>query len=249
MDRPLTVTALLGRTSDRTPEGALGAAALAPALAARGRGRLRLAGATPPPVPDGHWRDDLRDAEPVLREADPHGILLASDCTICIASLPRLDEDVAVVWLDAHADFNSPATTASQFLGGMCAAGACGVWDTGWGSIDPARLVFAGLRDVEDGERALIDASGATVLGHPREAAEAVAGRRVFVHLDLDVLDPPELPGALFPVPGGLSFAELGAALEALAGTARDVVGAEVTSFTDPAQAERFAGLLEPLLA
>ena len=44
-------------------------------------------------------------------------------------------------WLGAHGDFNTPETTASGFLGGMCLAGACGLWDTGFGAgLDPSVL-------------------------------------------------------------------------------------------------------------
>ena len=41
--------------------------------------------------------------------------------------------DVRVLWLDAHGDFNTPETTPSGFLGGMCLAAACGRWDAGFG--------------------------------------------------------------------------------------------------------------------
>ena len=41
--------------------------------------------------------------------------------------------EARVVWLDAHGDFNTPATTPSGFLGGMCLAAACGRWDAGLG--------------------------------------------------------------------------------------------------------------------
>ena len=51
----------------------------------------------------------------------------------------RLDPDVRIVWLDAHGDFNTPETSASGYLGGMCLAAACGRWDAGSATaFDPA---------------------------------------------------------------------------------------------------------------
>ncbi|HEX2233190.1 MAG TPA: arginase family protein, partial [Thermoleophilaceae bacterium] len=65
-------------------------------------------------------------------EAGAYPILTASDCSICVGTLPALARrrpDAHVLWLDAHGDFNSPDTSGSAFLGGMALAGACGMWD------------------------------------------------------------------------------------------------------------------------
>jgi arginase family enzyme len=131
----------------------------------------------------------------------------------------------------------------------MCLAGACGLWDTGFGDdVDPARVVMCGVRDVDAGERPLLDLRGVgRVAGRPSTVASLLAGEKVFVHLDLDVLDPAELPGAAFPASGGFSLAGLSALLAEVAAAA-DVVGAEITSFTAPEQAPRFAEALAPLL-
>ena len=98
------------------------------------------------------WSEDLPAARPVLeaaaaalRDAFDAGalpVLTASDCSICIATLPEVvlhEPDVHVAWIDAHGDFNTPETTPSGFLGGMCLAAACGRWDAdGWpGTVDP----------------------------------------------------------------------------------------------------------------
>ena len=71
-------------------------------------------------------------------------------------------------------------------------------------------------------------------------------GERVFLHLDLDVLDPSEM-ACTFPAPGGLSMDQLRALLAQLADAA-DIVGIEVTSMAAPAPAPRLAELLLPLL-
>ena len=152
-----------------------------------------------------------------------------------------------MLWLDAHADFNSPETTPSGFLGGMCLAGACGVWDSGLGDdLDPARVVMCGVRDVDPGERVLLETKGVGLVDSPSQLAGLLEGRPVFVHLDLDVLDPAVLP-ATFPAPGGLSDGGLRTLLAEVA-QAGHVVGAEITAFTAPERARRVATIVEPLL-
>jgi arginase len=258
--REVDVVALLCRTSDRVSSGSCGAEALATTLAGRAGALARLMG-SPGTARAAPWEDDLRDAHVCLLDAagvldDALGagrfpVLLASDCSICVSTLPALARrlpDVRVLWLDAHADFHAPETTTSAFLGGMCLAGACGLWDTGFGpGLDPARVVMCGVRDVDAAERPLLDAHGVARVEGPPQLAGMLAGHDVFVHLDLDVLDPAELPGAAFPAPGGFSLEGLSGLLAEVAASAR-IVGAEITSFTAPQQAPRFAEALAPLL-
>ncbi len=262
------VVALLCRTSDRTPGGARGAGALARELGTRLRVEPRVIGSPGEPRPAPHDKD-LRASRGCLLEAGGQvedalnrgafPILTAGDCSICMTTLPavvRHRPDAHVLWLDAHGDFNSPETTPSGFLGGMCLAAACGVWDPGLGAapaIDPARVVMCGVRDLDAGERALVEAQGVAVLA-PGDVAERLDGLPVYVHLDLDVLDPSVLP-AQFPVPGGLSDGGLRLLLAELAERA-DLVGVEVTAFEAPADetsaaglAELIASVMEPLLS
>jgi arginase family enzyme len=245
VDRPLRVACLRGRTSDRTEGAGAGAEALAHELGGR------IVGG-PGDAAVGDWREDLPAARPVLEAAAAEldaalaagalPVLTASDCSVCIATLPaiaRHEPDVHVAWLDAHGDFNTPETTESGFLGGMCLAAACGRWDAGWpGTVDPARVHMLGVRDLDAGEEREVDAAGVS--------ADPPFDVPVFVHLDCDVLDPHVL-ASQFPVPGGWSEQRLRAQLAELAGTCR-VVGVEVTALEDPALAPRIAEALGPLL-
>jgi arginase family enzyme len=253
------VIALVCRTSDRDARGAEGARALATELAARLGVEPRVVGSPGEPRV-GAWDDDLRDSRGCLLEAGGQledaltggrfPILTSSDCSICLTTLPTLARhrpDAWVLWLDAHGDFNTPDTTPSGFLGGMCLAAACGVWDSGLGAgLDPARVVMCGVRDVDAGERVLLETRGVGLVEHPGELADHVRGLPVFVHLDLDVLDPTVLP-ALFPAPGGLSDGGLRTLLAELS-EAVDLVGAEITGFLAPDRARRVATIVEPLL-
>ncbi|MGI8730028.1 MAG: arginase family protein [Solirubrobacteraceae bacterium] len=224
------VTALLCRTSDRTSDGARGTRELAELLDAR------IVGAPSEPRSAG-WEDDLRAARGCLLEAGGQlddaldagrmPILLAAECSVALATLPMLvrrNPDARVLWLDAHADFHTPETTLSGYLGGMCLAGACGLWDAGFGAgVDPARVVMHGVREVEGPERVALDRSGVYLI----DDAAQLDGMELFVHLDLDVLDADVMP-ARCPVAGGLLAAELSMFL-AQADEAGTIVGAEVT--------------------
>jgi arginase len=245
MEREVRVTCLRGRTSDRTDGGGAGAEALARMLGGR------VVGSAAPGQPRG-WEEDLRDARPVLEAAASElsaaldqgelPLLTSGDCTPCIATLPtvaRRVPGVRIAWFDAHGDFNGPDTTPSGFLGGMCLAAACGRWDAGWeDTIDPASVSFVGVRDLDAGEREDVEAAGVG-RGLPADGP-------VYVHLDLDVLDPSVIPSQ-FPVPGGMTADEVRAALASLVAGGR-LVGIEVTALEDPSYAELVAGILEPVV-
>ncbi len=163
-----------------------------------------------------------------------------------------------VLWLDAHGDFNTPDTTESGYLAGMSLAGACGMWDAGLGdAIAPARVVLAGVRALDPAERRLLEGSPVTVIGASLETLVATQNAldraAVYVHLDLDVIDPDHFP-AEFPAPGGLAPDKLYDLLEAVADEC-EVVGLEITAFHAPedasrrdAAAEAVLGAVEPLL-
>ena len=252
------VTVLRGRTSDRSADGVRGAQALGDALAARLGIEPELVGEPGAPR-EARWEDDLRDGRDAIAaagvaleaalDAGDLPVLLASDCTICMGSLPALarrDPDVRVVWLDAHGDFNTPDTTASGYLGGMCLAAACGRWDAGFGpGLDPRRVVLSDARDLDAGERDELVAARVAIVP-PAGVAAAVRGERVFVHVDLDVLDPSEMPFS-FPAAHGMPLAALRALLADVAGVA-EIVGVEVTSTAAPGAAGRLAHMLEPLI-
>jgi arginase len=255
------VTALLCRTSDRIASTAEGARALAEAIADRIGVQARLVG-TPGEPADTRFDDDLRDARGCLLEAGGQvddalregrfPVVTSADCTICVTTLPavaRVRPDAWVLWLDAHPDFNDPDTTPSAFLGGMCLSAACGVWDAGFdgGRFDPARVIMCGIRDVDAGERVLVETHGVGLVERPSRLAELLEGHELFIHLDLDVLDPRVMPGLHWPVDGGFSDGGLRTLLAEVA-EAADVIGVEITDLPAPALARRVTTIVEPLL-
>ena len=248
------VAILRGRTSDRTAGGGRGAEALG-ALLSDAPARV----GTPEPPRAQRYEDDLRDSRAAIAaagaaleaalDAGEYPVLLASDCSICLSTLPALarrEPAAWVVWLDAHGDFNTPATTGSGFLGGMCLAAACGRWDSGFGAgLDPRRVVMSDGRDLDPAERDELARAGVAVVP-PEGVADAVRGRRVFLHLDFDILDPSVMPAGV-PAPGGLSADQLRALLAELAGAA-EPIGVELTALESPEHAALLADVVAPVL-
>jgi arginase len=267
----VSLVALRCRTSDRTPGAVRGVDALAPLVGKR-LGREPRAIGAPGDMSPRSWDEDLHDSRGCLLEAGGQvddalsggnlPVLLAGDCSICLTTLPtalRHRPDAKVLWLDAHGDYNTPETTPSGFLGGMCLAGACREWEPGLGEpVAPASVVLAGVRDLDGEERKLLERSEATVIGASVvetlvAVKNALDGAPVYVHLDLDVIDPGIFP-AQFPAPGGLPPEKLFDLLEAVAEDC-ELVGLEVTAFEAPEDEEARSAaaalslhVLEPLL-
>lgn len=254
---------MLCRSAERVEGAAAGTEALAREVAARYGAQPRLIG-SPSPMRVQSWEDDLRDSRGCLLEAGGQvedalvagrrPVLIAADCSVSVTTLPvvaRHAPDVTVLWLDAHADFNTPETTVSGYLGGMCLAAACGLWDAGLSPgtppLDPTAVVTCGLRDVEGPESVLLETRGVTRIARPGLLADALRDRPVFVHLDLDILDPSVLPSP-FPAPGGLSDAGLRTLLTEVA-TSAHLLGCEITGFHDPSLTELIATVVDPLVA
>jgi arginase len=257
VERTLTSIGMLCRTSERVPHATR---ALGEALP----GEVRFVGSEGEPRTCS-WEDDLRDGRGCLLEAGGQvddalaqgsfPLLLAGNCSVALTTLAaahRHRPDARVLWLDAHGDFNTPDTTPSGFLGGMPLAGAVGEWDAGLG-VEPfpaERVVIAGVRDLDPGERELLERSAVTVVGAGLDTLVAVQNALdrapVYVHLDVDVLEPEDMP-AQFPVPGGLRPDKLYDLLEAVADEC-EIVGVEVTAFVDASYTGTVASVLEPLL-
>jgi arginase len=173
-------------------------------------------------------------------------LVLGGDHSIAIGSVngSARDADVGVVWFDAHADFNTPATTPSGNVHGMPVAAFLGEGEfaeSDWApaAVDPSNVALVGIRSVDDAEREALDDSDVTVftmsdidergITEVTEDALDVASAAtdgIHVSLDLDWLDPNEAPGVGTPVRGGVTYREAHAALERTA--QRDVRSMEV---------------------
>ena len=169
-------------------------------------------------------------------------LVLGGDHSISMGSVPGLyaASQPAVVWIDAHGDFNIPATSPSGNAHGMSLAALAGLGDarfTQIGGADPKvkpdQIVLFGARDLDPGERALLleqRVHGFSPEGIREQGIAAVAGEvlrlteaapALHISLDLDVLDPSVAPGVGTPVAGGLWLHELGEFLAILAASGR----------------------------
>lgn len=209
----------------------------------------------------------------LARAAGAMPVVVSGNCGASLGTTAGLDADspIGVVWLDAHGDFNTPETSHSGFLDGMALATLTGrCWQPlartipGFRPVPEANVVLAGVRDLDEEERAALERSAVTVIpaldlridgvgGTLRPAVEDLAARVAGVHvqLDLDVLDPAEARANALAPPGGLTAAALRAAVGAIA-AAVPVLSLGISAF-DPAWDDRggvfhaVAGVLETL--
>jgi arginase len=144
--------------------------------------------------------------------------------------------ELFVMWLDAHADYNTPATTITGNMHGMSAAFLCGeegldglLGKEPRASIDSSRLELFGTRSIDKAEKDLvklrrisvadmrkIDEFGVSVL--IRRVIEKVKAVNGVLHLsfDVDFLDPDVAPGVGTTVPGGATYREAHLIMELL---------------------------------
>ena len=188
------------------------------------------------------------EAIPVILGGD-HSISMGS-----ISGVARHGVRTGVLWVDAHADLNTPATSPSGNVHGMPLAHLLGqgeprlldIWGGG-AVLEPRDVVFIGLRSIDQDERSFIREHGIRAYtmkeidkrGIAAVAAEALSHLahvdRIHVSFDADALDPDLAPGVGTPVAGGLTYREAHLLMElcADAGTVRSCDLIEVNPILD----------------
>lgn len=170
--------------------------------------------------------------------ADTFPIVLGGDHSIAMGSVTGAGrgERIGVIWVDAHADFNTPETSPSGNIHGMPLAHLCGLGDARLvnlghpgAKVRPEDVVLVGIRSLDPGEVRFLHELGVTVFtmkevdiqGIPaiaQQIAQKFANfSKVHVSLDADVLEPEIAPGVGTPVPGGLTYREAHLLMELLA--------------------------------
>ena len=182
----------------------------------------------------------LADAVTASLRAGAQVGVLGGECTLVAGSLSgalTVEPDITLVYVDAHGDFNTLATTTTHYVSGMCLAHVSGrsvaplLWP-GARKIGDDQITLVGGRALEAGERQNLERS--RVLHVPFDAdhrdtsrAIAVARRRkIWLHVDVDIIDPTQLPAVGSPAPGGVTFAALGDFVTQLASVS-DIPGFE----------------------
>jgi arginase len=154
-------------------------------------------------------------------------VVASGDCTTSlavVAGLQRRGIVPGVIWLDAHGDFNTPRTTRSGYLGGMALALLVGRAGTsfakaiGLHAVAEDACALVGARDLDPAEREALERSAVRRITDVSSLAEVpLPAPPWYVHLDVDVIDPRELPPLRFPAPGGPGINAVATALRALA--------------------------------
>jgi arginase len=150
-------------------------------------------------------------------------VVYAGDCLAAIgvlAGLQRRGVAPVVVWFDAHGDFHTWETTPSGFLGGMPLAMLVGRGEqtimegAGARPIDERHTVLVDGRDLDEGEPV---ASSRVRHVQVEDVARVLSATRpLYVHVDVDVVDPIEMPAVNYPAPGGPSLEAVASSLAML---------------------------------
>ena len=177
-------------------------------------------------------------------------LVLGGDHSLSVGSIrgAAKHKKLGVIWVDAHADFNTAETTPSGNIHGMPLAALCGLgdprlvclWDETAPVLDPKRVAVIGARDIDSGEKRNLREAGVMVqsmeqidrLGMVAALEKAIdrVSRDVdgiYLSFDMDALDPRHAPGVGTPVAGGLTFREAHLACEVIAETGK-LIGMEL---------------------
>jgi len=174
-----------------------------------------------------HRLSSLQRIRAMVAEHGAEGtVIIGGDCSVTIAALDALDrDDLALVWCDAHPDLHTPESSPSGAFSGMALRAALGegepqlVLSPG---LAPERAIVVGARVVDDDEEeplSRITQVSVADLEDPDALAGAVAttgATRVWVHIDVDVLDTSEIAGVSTAAPFGTTAAALTSAIRAL---------------------------------
>lgn len=175
-----------------------------------------------------------------IMEDERFPLVLGGDHSIAIgtiAGIAKHKKNTGVIWFDAHGDLNTPDTTPSGNIHGMPLAVSLGLGNPdlvnifGYApKIKPENVVLIGARDLDKGEREIIKEMGIKVftmheidrMGMAQVMEEAIYHVKkhsdgVHLSLDLDGLDPNDVPGVGTPVAGGITYREGHLAMEMIA--------------------------------
>jgi arginase len=198
-------------------------------------------------------------ARAVTAERSPHLVVVSGDCIASLgvlAGLQRAGHDPGIVWFDAHGDFHTEATTESGFLGGLPLALAAGVGNLALPEmlqlrpVPPPRVQLVGARDLDAPELRLLEDHAVPRIDRVEDLDEAnLPEDELYLHLDIDVADPDDVPGLRYPAAGGPSLDGLLDALARVISTGRVIaVGLAATWRPGPGVDQRHQSLVRRVL-
>jgi len=189
--------------------------------------------------------------------------VIGGECTLVAGALSGAlgaDPEISLVYFDAHGDFNTLATTPSHYVSGMVLAHLCGrsvapLLFPGSRRIAEERVALVGARALDGGEKGNLDRSRVLRIAFDPDHSEApglvawARRRSVWLHVDIDVVNPREFPAVAFAAVGGPSLSTLADVLRQLFSVA-DVRGFSLCGYDARADAEhKLAGPLVDVFA
>lgn len=187
---------------------------------------------------------------------------LGGDCSLEIIPISYLYKKYAtnltILWFDAHADINTPETSPSKTLHGMpvrilIGEGSAEITKLNFTNILPKDIVYLGTRDIDPPEAEYIGLHNIIMINAKNipdkiDALLAQIKDNVYIHIDLDILDPKELPGVMCPANEGIDKNLLVEMVTRIKNT-KEVVGGSILEFTGGSQNDiEFASKLFSLL-
>lgn len=158
--------------------------------------------------------------------------VLSGDCTTSlgtVAGLQRAGVDPAIVWFDAHGDVQTLETTTSGYLGGLPLRMLVGyrpeliAAPLGSRPVGEERVVLVDARDLDPPEVEYLERAAIGRCEVDDLSADRLPDGPLYLHLDLDVVNPDELPGLRFPAPGGPGWSPVTEAVQRVIGSGRVV--------------------------
>lgn len=195
--------------------------------------------------------DNVLLQQRILEEHAPERLLtLACECSGDIAPIAYFlhrHPDLVVLWIDAHADLNTPQSSPSGDFHGMplrslIGDGPAEIVSRLPACLETAQIGMVGVRDIDPAEQRFIEAQSIRVwpqlsMVAMKEIDEFIDGKRVYIHFDLDVIDSSHQSLALFKTPGGIGLEKL---MDWMASISRqaEVVGLGMFEYNDPSSSE-----------
>ncbi|MDR2953685.1 MAG: arginase family protein [Prevotella sp.] len=168
-----------------------------------------------------------KDALDILNENDPERIVvLGGDCAVSVVPFTYLaakyPDDVAIVWIDAHLDINLPGDNYEGYHA-MALTACMGIGDKDIMNMLPAKVdasksLIVGIREWDEGMKerqqelgikGVISSEVAKDSSSVMQWLKSTGASKVFIHFDMDVLDPADLIAAVGVVPDGMKIDEV----------------------------------------
>lgn len=187
------------------------------------------------------------------RELETHNprrvLTIGGDCGVEIAPVSflnrRYDQSLTVIWLDAHGDLNTPGSSPSAHFHGMplrvlLGDGNEGIVNHAFSTLRPDQVLLVGARELDSPERNFIQEKELPIFSAKTIncgefdqlflALDRIGSEKIYIHLDLDVIEPEEFSYVACPTPGGIQIDRLRDLLSRLK-SSFDVVGCSVLEF------------------